>query len=206
MTNGGKAAAGPPTLNTKAIQILQGAMQEFLRHGYAGTSMDKVAATAGVSKPTVYSYFQDKEGLFRALVAYVAQSRCQKVMGEGHLQGPPKEVIRRLATSAITEGLQDTEYQDFVRLVAGESGRFPQLAQAFLENLTKPSLDQLTEYLQAHPELGLADPEATARILLGSTVFFLLTQGLLHGDQIMPMDPQRLVDGLMHLLMPGSSQ
>jgi AcrR family transcriptional regulator len=44
----------------KTEQILQGAMREFLTHGYAGTSMDKVAKTGGVSKATVYSYFADK--------------------------------------------------------------------------------------------------------------------------------------------------
>jgi TetR/AcrR family transcriptional regulator of autoinduction and epiphytic fitness len=193
---------GSTGFNDKAIQILQGALQEFLRNGYAGTSMDKVAATAGVSKPTVYSYFQDKEGLFKALVKFVAQSRCQQVMED--LDGDPQQVIHRLATSAIQGGLQDTEYLDFVRLVAGESGRFPQLAQAFLENLTKPSVDQLTAYLKAHPELHLPDPEATARILLGSTVFFMLTQGIMHGDQIMPMEPERLVDSLVHMLMQCS--
>jgi AcrR family transcriptional regulator len=189
-------------LNDKAIQILQGAMQEFLRNGYAGTSMDKVATTAGVSKPTVYSYFQDKEGLFKALVKFVAQSRCQKVLESLH--GDPRQVIRQVATSAIEGGLSDKDYLDFVRLVAGESGRFPQLAQAFLENLTKPSVDQVAEYLKQHPELNLPDPEATARILMGSTVFFMLTQGIMHGDKIMPMEPERLVNGLVHLLMRGT--
>ena len=180
-------------------------MQEFLQHGYAGTSMDRVAAAAGVSKPTVYSYFKDKEGLFKALVRYVAQSRCQQVLGGNVLQGEPAVVIRRVVTIAIEGGMQDQEYQDFVRLVAGESGRFPQLAQAFLENLTKPSLDQLAEYLKTCPDLYIPDPEATARILLGATVFFLLTQGVMHGDQIMPMDPQRLVDSLMYLLQSAQS-
>ncbi len=189
-------------LNDKAIQILQGAMQEFLKHGYAGTSMDKVAAAAGVSKPTVYSYFSDKEGLFKALVKFVAQSRCQQVLQDLH--GDPAQVIRRIATSAIEGGMQDPEYLDFVRLVAGESGRFPQLAQAFLENLTKPSVDQLTHYLQQHPELNLPDSEATARIVLGSTVFFMLTQGIMHGEKIMPMEPERLVNGMVHVLMQGA--
>ncbi|KAB1987570.1 TetR/AcrR family transcriptional regulator C-terminal domain-containing protein, partial [Haemophilus parainfluenzae] len=82
--------------------------------------------------------------------------------------------------------MEDQEYQDFVRLVAGESGRFPQLAQAFLEHLTKPSLDQLTEYFKTCPELHIPDPEAMARVMLGATVFFMLTQGILHGDRLMP--------------------
>jgi AcrR family transcriptional regulator len=191
---------GPLELNDKAIQILQGAMQEFLHYGYAGTSMDRVAATAGVSKPTVYSYFQDKEGLFRALIKYVAQSRCKQVTGGHALEGSPDVVIRKLVTNAIDSEFHDLDYQNFMRLVTGESGRFPQLAQAFVENLTKPAVEQLTAYLKDHPELNLPDPEATARILIGSTVFFVMSQQIMHGEAIMPMDPKRLVDSLVHLV------
>jgi TetR/AcrR family transcriptional regulator of autoinduction and epiphytic fitness len=191
---------GSAVLNDKAVQILQGAMREFLQNGYAGTSMDKVAATAGVSKPTVYNYFKDKEGLFRALIQYVAESRCQQVMGDGKLEGRPEVVIRRLITNAIESELHDLDYQNFVRLVAGESGRFPQLAQAFVEYLTKPAIDQLADYLKGCPDIQSPDPEATARVVLGATVFFILTQSVMHGDAIMPMDPKRLVDSLVDLV------
>ncbi|MGB5971942.1 MAG: TetR/AcrR family transcriptional regulator [Nodosilinea sp.] len=191
----------PSALNDKAVQILQGAMQEFLQNGYAGTSMDKVAATAKVSKPTVYNYFKDKEGLFKALVQYVAESRCQQVMGDDQLEGQPEVVIRRLITNAIESELNDLDYQNFVRLVAGESGRFPQLAQAFVEYLTKPATDQLTAYLKTCTELDLPDPEAAARVVLGATVFFILTQNVMHGENIMPMEPQRLIDTLVDLVM-----
>jgi AcrR family transcriptional regulator len=196
---------GPLELNDKAIQILQGAMQEFLHYGYAGTSMDRVAATAGVSKPTVYSYFQDKEGLFRALIKYVAQSRCEQVTGGHPLEGSPDVVIRKLVTNAIDSEFHDLDYQNFMRLVTGESGRFPQLAQAFVENLTKPAVEQLTAYLKDHPELNLPDPEATARILIGSTVFFVMSQQIMHGEAIIPMDPKRLVDSLVHLVTKSPS-
>lgn len=195
------AAQTQPAFSPKAAQILQGAMQEFLQHGYAGTSMDKVAATAKVSKPTVYSHFRDKEGLFQALVQYVAQQRCQRLMGEAPLQGEPAIVLRQLALETITGILQDDEYQDFVRLVVGESGRFPVLAEAFLENLTRPGLARLADYLSQHPELDIPDPEATARVLLGTVIFFTITQGIFQGQTLMPMPPERLVDSLMHLLL-----
>jgi AcrR family transcriptional regulator len=48
--------------------ILDAAFETFLRHGYEGTSMDAVAAAAGVSKPVVYSSFASKEELFEALL------------------------------------------------------------------------------------------------------------------------------------------
>lgn len=192
-----------PRFNDKAVQILKGALQEFLQHGYAGTSMDRVAATAKVSKPTVYSHFRDKEGLFQALVQYVAQQRCQRLIGAGPLQGEPATVLRELALETITGVLQDAEYQDFVRLVVGESGRFPVLAEAFLENLTRPGLERLAQYLADCPELAIPDPEATARVLWGAVVFFTITQGIFQGDQRLPMAPERLVDSLMGLLLPS---
>ena len=62
-----------PRLSSKAEKILSGAIQEFLVRGFAGTTMDGVAAAAGVSKTTVYSYFQDKESLFLALIERLIQ-------------------------------------------------------------------------------------------------------------------------------------
>lgn len=54
-------------------------MQVFLKHGYAGTSMDRVAEVAGVSKNTIYNHFQDKEGLFTALIEQITTNRFQIV-------------------------------------------------------------------------------------------------------------------------------
>ena len=51
-----------PMVAEKAEQILNGAMPEFLQNGYACTSMDKVAKSAGVSKQTLYSHFSYKDG------------------------------------------------------------------------------------------------------------------------------------------------
>ena len=69
----------------KAAAILAGGMQEFLAHGFAGTSMDRVAAAGGVSKATVYSHFQDKEGLFVALIEQLVQGKFQSIYDPGDL-------------------------------------------------------------------------------------------------------------------------
>lgn len=186
----------------KSEQILQGAMQEFLTHGYAGTSMDKVAKTGGVSKATVYSYFQDKEGLFAALIQWLA---AEKLVYFPVPETEPAIALRFIATTLLDQATQETHFLTFVRLVIAESGRFPQLAQIFVKNLAKPGIERLTQYLASRPELQLADPEATARIFIGSLVYFQLTQHMMHGKEIIPMDRDRLIEGLMQLILRSPS-
>jgi len=192
------AAAG----GDKSEQILQGAMQEFLTHGYAGTSMDKVAKTGGVSKATVYSYFQDKEGLFAALIQRLA---TEKLVYFPVPETEPAIALRFIATTLLDQASQEPQFLTLVRLVIAESGRFPQLAQTFVRNLAKPGIERLTQYLASCPELKLSDPEATARIFIGSLVYFQLTQDMMHGKEIIPMERDRLIDDLLHLILRSPS-
>lgn len=185
----------------KMEKILQGAMQEFLARGYAAASMDRVAEAAGVSKATVYSYFQDKKGLFKALIEKLARKRFYSILGSQPLHGEPYVVLRRLAVTALEQMVEDKEYQSFERLLMGESARFPELAQVFIYSIAKPAIETISKYLAAHPELKIPDPEATARILIGSLVHFVTTQEIMHGKDIIPMEGDRLIDALTHLIV-----
>ncbi len=198
----------------KVDQILQGAMREFLQNGYAGTSMDRVAVAAGVSKATVYSHFQDKEGLFKVLIEQLASKKFNSIFGAKAIGGEPADVLRHLGTKALELMHQDQEHSAFMRVLIGESGRFPELAQICVRAMIKPVpelaqicvramikpvTETLTQYLAA-PELKIPDPEATARVLLGALVHFHITQDVMHGRDIIPMESDRLIDALTHLI------
>ncbi|MEH2171363.1 TetR/AcrR family transcriptional regulator [Nostoc sp.] len=183
----------------KVEQILQGAMQEFLQNGYAGTSMDRVAVAAGVSKATVYSHFQDKEGLFKVLLEQLTSKKNSSIFGTEPIEGEPATIVRQVITKALDQMLNDEEHSAFMRVLIGESGRFPELAQICVRVMIKPVAETLTHYLAA-PELKIPDPEATARILLGALVHFHITQNVMHGQDIIPMKSDRLIDALTHLI------
>ncbi|MEH2436682.1 MAG: TetR/AcrR family transcriptional regulator [Nostoc sp.] len=183
----------------KVEQILQGAMQEFLQHGYAGTSMDRVAVAAGVSKATVYSHFQDKEGLFKVLLEQLASKKNSSIFGTEPIEGEPAAILHQVATKALEQMLNDKEHSAFMRVLIGESGRFPELAQICVQAMIKPVAETLTQYFAA-PELKIPDPEATARILIGALVHFHITQNVMHGEDIIPMESDRLIDALTHLI------
>lgn len=186
----------------KTEAILDGAMQEFLEHGYAGARIDRIVAAAGVSKATVYRRFPDKEALFTTLIQRMAtikelfrQQNCQP------LQEEPAVFLRQFATGMLDNVADDPQVLTFLRIIIGESGRFPELARAFIQTIEKPNLDFLSQYFAAHPKLQLADPEVAARTFVGTLVHFVILRNMLHGEAIVPMERDRLVDGLLELIL-----
>ena len=187
----------------KTQAILQGAITEFLKGGYAATSMDKVAKAAGVSKATVYSHFGDKENLFNAVIQDLVKDKFQMVMGldsPQSLKQDPKLVLSKISTKMLNTAKSDRSFQDFIRIIIGESGRFPELAKAYVSSVIKPTVEILTKYLKSHPALKLEDPEATVRIMMGSLIYYVMLQEMMHGKDIMPLESDRLIDTLTNLI------
>jgi TetR/AcrR family transcriptional regulator of autoinduction and epiphytic fitness len=189
----------------KAAVILEGAMQEFMASGYAAASMDRIAAAAGVSKPTLYNYFQDKEGLFITLIKKLVESKFQ------HLFTPQpqrsavspdngKIALRQLAEKIVNNTAHEPQFLDFLRIILGESGRFPQLARAFVGTVQATAFQAIRDLFANSPEFCIKDPEVAARIFVGTLVHFVIIQKLLHGEDILPMDSDRLIDGLIDCL------
>ncbi|MEH2438474.1 MAG: TetR/AcrR family transcriptional regulator [Nostoc sp.] len=186
----------------KTEAILRGAMQEFLEHGYAGARIDKIVAASGVSKATVYRRFPNKEALFTALIQRMASKAI--LFQQQDFPSPQEEpaaFLKRFATAMLDNIAQNSQELMLLRIIMGESGRFPELAQAFVRAVEKPSLDFLTQYFATHPQLQSADAEVTARILIGTLIHFVTVRDILHGQEVMPMERDRLVNGLIDLLI-----
>ena len=187
---------------TKNELILAGAMQEFLEHGYAGARIDRIVEAAGVSKATVYRYFPDKEALFTALIQ---QLSCRKelfqIQSLSSSKDEPIAFLKNYANTMLNNVSEDPQILTFLRIIVGESGRFPQLARAFAVNVEKVSLEFLTQYFASHPKLQIADPEVSARIFIGTLVHFVIIRDVLHSGDLMPMDRDRLLEGLIQSIV-----
>ncbi len=206
-----RATPSTRTLSSeKSAAILEGAMQVFLEQGYVGTTMDRVAAASGVSKPTVYSHFHDKETLFNALIEQCVKKTHWATLPPEMLQPslhpsavPPEKVLRQLANSILESCMGNAEKITFIRLILGESGRFPELGRAFVQHMDKPILDALTQYLSVCPQLNLPDPRAAAYMFTGTLIFFLMSHVMLHSHDILSMEHDRLVDHLIATICQG---
>ena len=190
-----------PNRPEKTAAILDGAMQVFLEQGYAGTTMDKVASAAGVSKPTVYNHFQDKEALFNALMEKLViekeWAKCPLDL-QNFSSEPTNIVLKRIANEVLDNCNSSSEQITFVRLVIGESGRFPELSRSFVANMDKSILGALTEYFAS---LNVPTPDVAARMFMGTIVYFLMTNEMMGGKDIVPIERDYLVDNLINMII-----
>jgi TetR/AcrR family transcriptional repressor of mexJK operon len=95
---------GRPKDMEKRAAILSAAKALFIRNAFAGTSMDAIAADAGVSKLTVYSHFGDKDNLFREVI----RSRIQDLLPEEtYFFDPQADIEQTLLRVALTHAHLD---------------------------------------------------------------------------------------------------
>ncbi len=196
LTSAGVDAELSAFSRAKRAKILEGAIKLFLAEGYAATSMNRVAAVAGVTKQTIYSHFHDKEGLFAAIIEQVTIKHLEDHFGSKSLSGNPETVLRSFA--AVLLGRQyDQQYLDLLRTVIAESARFPELARLFVRTVIKRGIEMLSNYFESHPELKVSDSQATARVFCGSLIAYIISQEILHGKEVIEFDVERLVNTLV---------
>ncbi len=133
-------------------RILEVATQEFLASGYGSTTIEAVAAGAGVSKRTLYDRFEDKSTLFAAVVHHIF-SQIRPPAHVPLLVGATlPDVMRRLARLILNAALSAPALA-LQRLVNAESTRFPELVQAVRSDTTTREATALIADLLAR-ELG----------------------------------------------------
>lgn len=163
-----KKRAGRPSDVAKRQAIIEAASRRFMTEGFAATSIEQVAADAGVSKVTIYNHFVDKRGLFAAAI----DLECQKMRGYYSVCDTPTGSIEdRLeeTASAICAFLSRPEMTQFERRIAAETEHEPALGKAFLENgpwRMKAGLSAWLAHAVAKGELVIEDTDLAAEQLV----------------------------------------
>ncbi len=175
----------PVARPTKREIILRAATRIFLDSGYGAASMDEIAREAGVSKQTVYSHFGDKEALFGATI----REKCDRLMQPIIMPQPagddPQTALTAIARRFLGLILTPENMAHF-RAVVAESGRFPELAEAFYRSGPLLAVEYLAKYLgelDRKNTLKVVHPEQAARL------FFAMLRGDLYMRQVLGLGP-----------------
>jgi TetR/AcrR family transcriptional repressor of mexJK operon len=147
---------------------MEAATTLFLRNGYLGTSMDEVAALAGVSKQTVYTHFADKEQLFAELVRGNTSRVEEFIPTIGRILDQTLDLeldLRELARTYVSYVIQPRVLQ-LRRLIIGEAGRFPELARTYFEQVPQRLVHTLASHMRRladRGQLSVDDPVLAAQ-------------------------------------------
>lgn len=131
---------------------MQAAIELFTRNGYDGTSVDDVAAAAGVSKQTVYSHYGNKENLFGLAVS----TKCKQSGMDAEaidLESPPQVVIPMVARQFL-ELVTSPEATRVHAVCTSSSESHPELGHLFFKHGPKQAVEALTRYLTAQNQAG----------------------------------------------------
>ncbi len=129
-------STAPPSRLTdrKREATVQAAIAEFREHGFGGTSMDRIAAAAEVSKRTVYNHFPSKDELF----AEILMQLWQRAKGLEVLVYDPARPLREQLLALMAGKLRlitDASFLNLVRVAVAEMMHAPERAQAMVERL-----------------------------------------------------------------------
>ena len=136
-----------------------------MRQGYAGTTMEQIAALAGLTKRTVYNNYGDKDALFTQIVADVL------AYAEAFARGLHEEFTAHVTAANLAATLDDlgqrlalgivrAEVITLRRLLIGEARSFPSLAAEYFERAPGQVIDALAsgfEHLGRRRLLRIAD-------------------------------------------------
>ncbi|MFJ2283046.1 TetR/AcrR family transcriptional regulator [Pseudomonas sp. NPDC087803] len=155
MSNNLSAPNGPgrPKDPAKRRAILDAAKTLFLSHGYANTSMDAVAAEAGVSKLTVYSHFNDKETLFSSAVMAKCEEQLPPLFFELPAGIPVENVLLNIARG-FHQLINSDESVNLHRLMMALGTQDPKLSQIFFEAGPERMVQGMERLLRRIDETG----------------------------------------------------
>ncbi len=179
---------GRPRDLAKVEAILDASWRLFLAHGVEAVTLDAIAAAAGVSKGTIYSYFADKHALFQEGVRReMVRIEAAQVLPPTAFQEASLEDTLIAFGMGIMTFLTSDAAIDFYNSLSGELRRNHELARLFYEAGPGRTRANLAAILAAATnQLEIDDPEEAAELLFG------MWQGFTNFQLSLGIEPQKI--------------
>ena len=170
----------------KRAAILQAAVAEFRQAGYEATSMDRVAASAGVSKRTVYNHFPSKEALFAQILQQLLESSLASPELAYRSDRPLRPQLLELVQQKLRL-LHDEDFIDLARVAIAAVIPSPERAQAMFARMGDKE-EGLTVWIRAAAadgRLNTDDPSFASMLLQGMVKGFAFWPQITLGQPVL---------------------
>ncbi|MCF3642476.1 TetR/AcrR family transcriptional regulator [Rhizobium sp. TRM95111] len=139
----------------RPLQILEAAFEEFVKQGYWATRLEDVADRVGVTKGTIYVYFETKEKLFEAMIRHISAPLRTVIEAGDALEGRASDRLQRFLELLYDQIVDNRKTRELLRFVIAEGVKFPDLVDRNHEEFIAP----IVRKIQAILDEGAAKKE-----------------------------------------------
>ena len=190
----------------RPAELMASALELFVEKGFAGTRLEDVAARAGVSKGTLYLYFDNKEALFKAVI----QEGIVPVLEEGAglveaFQGSSADLLRALIRE-WWQRIGNTPLAGVPKLMISEAGNFPELASYYHDAVILRGRDLMRRTLQrgiASGEFRKIDVETAIDVIFAPVLMMVIWRYSLGACCGTAQDPRTYLQTHFDLIVRG---
>ena len=187
-------------------ELLAAALDLFVERGYAATRLDDVAARAGVSKGTLYLYFENKEELFKAVV----RENMVSVLTEAEdyiaqYQGTSTSLLREFILG-WWDRIGETKLSGISKLMMAESGNFPDVARFYHEEVISRSHALITRMLDrgvANGEFRLINTEHANLVIVAPLLMLMMWKHSFDACRLEPISAPDYLNCFIDLITRG---
>ncbi|MBK9018631.1 MAG: TetR/AcrR family transcriptional regulator [Sulfuritalea sp.] len=189
-------------------ELTAAALELFVEKGFAGTRLEDVAARAGVSKGTLYLYFDSKEALFKAVI----QEGIVPILEAGaglvdSFTGSSAELLRRLILE-WWQRIGASSLAGVPKLMISEAGNFPELASYYNDTVITRGRELMRRVLQrgmARAEFRSVDLETAIDVIFAPVLMMLIWQYSLGACGCGKHDPETYLATHLDIALRGLS-
>jgi TetR/AcrR family transcriptional regulator len=191
-------------------ELLDAALDLFVEKGFAATRVEEVAARAGVSKGTLFLYFQSKEELFKAVIRENISGRFKQWNEEFEaFEGSSAEMLA-YCMSTWWESVGATKASGINKLMVSEAKNFPEIAAFYQQEVTAPGQLLIRRVLQRGIDRGefrAMDLDYAVYSVVAPMIFLILAK---HSMGVcvqanFEMDPKKYIASQLATLLHGMS-
>lgn len=187
-------------------ELLRAALEVFGERGFAGAKLEDVARRAGVTKGTIYLYFDSKETLFREMVR--AGVGAAVASGERYVrdyQGPAPELLVTFVRR-FWETMRDPANARLARLASSELRGFPDLLRTYMDEVvlrTRRTISAIVERGVAQGEFRKVSPVLVGRVIQALCTHLAQAQAYVGAFDKDTANDQQVIAAIVDFVMHG---
>ncbi|MGO4194063.1 TetR/AcrR family transcriptional regulator [Rhizobium sp. YAF28] len=187
----------------RPAEILDAAFEEFVDSGYVATRVEDIASRVGVTKGTVYVYFETKEQLFEAMIGHISEPLEGLLASANELKGTATERLEKTIELIYDLVVRDRRLRELMRFIIAEGSRFPQIVDRHHEAFIDPLDWQMQSLIDDGVRLGefRSAPAAFSDAVVAPAITFLFFKLLF--DERRPLDRDAYVKAHVDLVLHG---